>query len=121
MVTDVDHRYFKRVILPTASAFITGFADAGASSGQTTVRIEGSTTVSETNNDRTNDEEVASGVAEAGQALGGIINEIADNTKARLKVNSGTPLGILFISSVTTGDSDDDTSVVLDSNNDQEN
>ncbi len=113
LITDIDRRYFKRVILPTASAFITGFADAVASSGQTTIRVQGDTTITETDNERSDDEEVASGIAEAGQALGGIIDEIAENTKARLRVKSGTPLGILFIESVTTGDNEEDTSTIL--------
>lgn len=113
VITDINRRYLQRVILPTASAFITGFAEAVSQSGQTTIRIEGDTTITETDNERNEGEEVASGIAEAGQALGGLIDEVAGNTKARLRVKSGTPLGILFVEAVTTGDSEDEGSTVL--------
>ena len=43
--TDVNHRYFRRIVLPAASAFIEGFAEAISESGRTTVTVSGETVV----------------------------------------------------------------------------
>ena len=102
VVTDIDRRYFMRVILPAASEFITGFTEAVANSGTTTVTINNSdgTTTTQSTGDRDGEQEVASGIADAGEALAEILDEMADNTEPLLRVRAGTPLGILFITPV---------------------
>jgi hypothetical protein len=60
MATDVDHRYLQRVFLPAAAAFVSGLANAVAESGATTITIQGET-VTESEEDKSNDQEVASG------------------------------------------------------------
>lgn len=102
VVTDIDRRYLKRVILPMAAEFITGFTSAIADSGKTTIVVNGSdgsstTTTSGVNN---SSQEVASGVAEAGEALAEILDEVVGNTKPLLRVRAGTPIGVLFVSPV---------------------
>jgi intracellular multiplication protein IcmE len=102
VVTDIDRRYFKRVILPAASEFVTGFTEAIANSGTTTITINNAdgTTTTQSTADRDNEQEVASGVAEAGEAFADIIDEMADRTQPLLRVRAGTPIGVLFVEPV---------------------
>lgn len=102
VITDIDHRYLTRIVLPAASKFVTGLTSAIADSGKTTIVIKNSdgstsTTTSGTND---NDQEVASGIAEAGEALADILTETAGNTNPLLRVRAGTPIGVLFVTSV---------------------
>ncbi len=101
LATEIDRRYFKRVILPMASAFVEGLSSAIAESGQTTIVVSaaGSTTATE-NRDKDKDQEVASGIEEAGKKLSKILDEQAANTRPMIKVAAGTPIGILFIEPV---------------------
>lgn len=100
MATDVDHHYFERIILPAAAAFVEGTAEAVADSGLTTVTIQGET-VTESSSDASNDQEIASGIDEAGQELGDILDDMADDIEVTVRIESGTPLGILFLAPVT--------------------
>lgn len=102
VVTEIDRRYFTRVVLPTAAAFVTGLTSAIANSGTTTVTISGDS-VTETNStsNRDNDEEVALGLEEAGNEIEDILDEVVSQTQPMLRVAAGTPIGILFISPVT--------------------
>lgn len=101
LVTEIDRRYFTRIVLPIAGEFISGFADAISESGTTTITVSGDTTTQTTSNNRDNDQEVASGVATAGKELSSILQEIKDNNPPLLRVEAGTPMGILFVDSVT--------------------
>lgn len=100
MATDVDHRYFKRIILPAAAAFVEGAAEAIAESGLTTVTVEGDT-VSEETEETDTEQEIASGITEAGQELGQIIDQIASDTEVLVRIEAGTPIGVLFLEPVT--------------------
>lgn len=102
LATDVDHHYLKRIILPMASAFITGVASAIEESGRTTVTIAGQSgqTTTEQTGDSTDEQEVASGIDEAGQKLGEILDEMADETEVTVIVAAGTPMGLFFIEPV---------------------
>lgn len=100
MATDVDHHYLKRVILPMAAAFVEGAASAISESGRTTVSIQGET-VAESTEPADNKQEIASGIDEAGQKLGEIFDDMADETEVTVRIESGTPIGILFLEPVT--------------------
>ena len=101
VVTDIDRRYFKRIILPAAAEFVTGLTEAIANSGTTTVTVSGDTTTSTTSNDNTDsDQEVATGIAAAGEEIAEIMDEIADDVEPLLRVRAGTPIGVLFVSPV---------------------
>ncbi|HEU4839472.1 MAG TPA: type IV secretion protein DotG [Micavibrio sp.] len=100
IVTEIDRRYFKRIVLPMAAEFVSGLADAVSESGTTSIYIDGNTVAQSTAN-KSQREEVASGVSEAGEALSDILDEEADRTRPMLRVASGTPVGILFVSPVT--------------------
>ncbi|HPF78812.1 MAG TPA: TrbI/VirB10 family protein [Alphaproteobacteria bacterium] len=102
VVTEIDHRYFTKIVLPAAAAFVTGLTTAIADSGKTTIVIQNSDGSSSTTTSGTNDsdQEVASGIAEAGDVIADILNEKADNTQTLIRVAPGTPIGVLFISPV---------------------
>jgi intracellular multiplication protein IcmE len=102
VVTEIDRRYFKRIILPMAAEFVRGLSEAVSESGSTTITIDsGGTTTSQTNEDKDEEQEVASGIEAAGEKFGELIEEEAQNTKPMIRVAAGTPLGILFVEPVT--------------------
>ncbi|MGH1456384.1 MAG: DotG/IcmE/VirB10 family protein [Alphaproteobacteria bacterium] len=104
MSTDVDHRYLRRVVLPAAAAFVEGFASAIADSGNTTVTVSGETVVQE-DEEPSNDQEVATGVQEAGDKISEFLDDAGD-VPIRIIIGAGTPIGIFFTENVidTEGD-----------------
>lgn len=102
--TDVDHKYIRRIVLPAASAFIGGFAEAIADSGRTDVTVSGDTVVQE-ENEKSDDQEVATGVSEASEAITEIIDDIAD-VEVRVIIAAGTPIGIFFTDNVVEEEGD---------------
>ena len=101
MATDVDRRYFTRIVLPAAVAFIEGTAEAIARSDQTTITVTGTSTT--TTNDTTSLDtrnQVSSGVEEAAEQVGEILENQADNTQVLVKIRAGTPIGLLFLTPV---------------------
>lgn len=100
VITEIDRKYFKRVILPMAAEFITGLTDAISESGTTSVFISDSS-VTQSTADKDSQQEVSSGISEAGDKLSEILDEEADATEPMLRVAAGTPLGILFVAPVT--------------------
>ena len=100
MATEVDHRYFKRIILPAAAAFVEGLAGAIGETTTVTVVTDGGTVV-DAQEEPDSEQEVALGIEEAGQELGEILDEIADDTEVMIRIAAGTPIGILFLEPVT--------------------
>ncbi len=100
VITDIDNHYFKRIVLPMASEFISGLASAISESGTTSVFISDSS-VTQSTSDKSSDQEVATGVNAAGEKISEFIDEEADRTKPTLRVATGTPIGILFLRAVT--------------------
>ncbi len=99
VATDIDRRYFKRVVLPAAAAFIEGFGSAVAETGGTTVSVEGETVTTQTE-DLDTREELFKGVEEATKQIGEFMEEEAERTQVMIKVAAGTPVGILFVAPV---------------------
>jgi intracellular multiplication protein IcmE len=97
MVTEIDRRYFERVILPAAAAFIKGLGGAIAESGSTTVSAGAGTTTS-ASNDLDARQEFFKGVEEAADRVGQILEQ--DRVEPLLRVAAGTHIGILFLKSV---------------------
>ncbi len=102
--TDVNHRYFKRIVFPAAAAFIEGFAGAIAESGQTTVTINGETVAEETE-EADSDQEIALGVEEAAQEISEILDDMAD-VPVQIIIAAGTPIGIFFTENVVDDEGD---------------
>lgn len=100
MVTEIDRRYFSRIVLPVAASFITGLARAVGDSGTTQVLIGNDTTAVSTF-DRDTAQEIGAGIAEAGDVLGDLIDEEARRIRPMLRIAPGTPIGIFFINPVT--------------------
>ncbi len=99
MATDVDYHYIKRIVLPAAAAFVGGMASAIAESGRTDVTVTGETVSTETEAP-SEDEEVATGVQEAGDEIRDIIDEMNEDIEVTVRIEVGTRIGILFLEPV---------------------
>ena len=99
VATDIDRRYWRRVILPAAARFIEGMGNAIAQREQT-VTVNNGTTVSSQGDLKTN-QELAAGLASGTQELAEELDREADRTRVMIKVRAGTPIGILFLDPVT--------------------
>lgn len=104
MATDVDHRYFRRIFLPAAAAFISGFASAVAETGRTDVVVEGGTATTETE-EADDEQRVATGVEEAADEVREILDEMGD-VETLVIIKSGTPIGVLFTAPVFDEETD---------------
>ncbi|MCB9990136.1 MAG: type IV secretion protein DotG [Rhodospirillales bacterium] len=100
MVTDIDHRYMTRVIWPAAAAFVQGIGEAIGTTNSTTVTVDGGAAVSD-QQELDTQEELAKGVEAAAEKISEILDEQADNTEPLIRVEAGTPMGILFLEPVT--------------------
>ncbi len=101
MATDVDHRYFRRIIIPAAVKFIEGMGQAVAQNGSTTVSVDsGGGTVSQQNNDLDTKQEFSKAVEEAANKVGDVLDKDSD-VEILVRVKAGTPMGILFVQQVT--------------------
>ncbi len=98
--TDVNPRYFTRIVLPAAAAFIEGTAEAFSQDSQTTINIQDGSTTSQSDSDLDIEEEIASGVEEAAQRVGELLDEKANNTQVLVRIRAGTPIGLLFVEPV---------------------
>lgn len=98
MRTDVDHRYIRRIVLPAAAEFISGYASAIAESGRTSVSVSGQTVT--TSEEETDDkQEVATGVEEAAEEIADILDDLAE-VPVKIVIAAGTPIGIFFTENV---------------------
>ncbi len=104
MSTDVDHRYIRRIVLPAAAEFVEGFASAIADSGRTTVTVTGETVIEE-DEEATDDQEVATGVQEAGEKIAEFLDDAGD-VPIRIIIDAGTPIGIFFSENVVEEEGD---------------
>ncbi len=96
--TDVDHRYIRRIVLPAAAEFISGYASAIAESGRTSVSVSGETVT--TSEEETDDkQEVATGVEEAADEISEILDDLAE-VPIKIVIAAGTPIGIFFTENV---------------------
>lgn len=100
MVTDIDRRYFRRVILPAAAAFVEGMGEAIAETNQTTVVVDGGSAVSN-EEELDSREEFFKGFEKATEKVGEILDEDADEIEPLIRVEAGTPIGLLFVAPVT--------------------
>lgn len=99
VATEVDHRYWKRVFLPAAAKFIEGMGSAIASREQTTVSVNGSTVTSSKPKLNTR-QEIAAGFEEGTSKVSDELEDIGDATETLVRVEAGTPIGILFLEPV---------------------
>lgn len=103
MATDVDHRYWSRVILPAAAEFVQGMGEAYADREGDTTIVTGDVVVQDRPPLNTR-EQVAAGVSEAADRVSDILDEEADDVEPLVRVRAGTPMGILFMAPITDQD-----------------
>lgn len=98
MATETDQRYFSRIILPAAAQFVSGFAQAFSEADQN-VYIQDGVVVSQRTGASLR-RGLGQGFQGAGSEFSSIINEEANKIKPLVRVASGTPIGVFFVSSV---------------------
>ncbi len=103
MRTDINHRYFKRIIFPAAAAFVEGFASAVAET-DTTVVVAGDNIV-EDEEEKDDEEAIASGIEEAAGEISEILEDIGD-VPIQVVIAAGTPIGIFFVENVVEEEGD---------------
>ena len=103
MATDVDHRYWTRIILPAAAKFVEGVGSAIAEKGTTTVTVSsgGNSTSTQDSSNIDVEQELYKGVEEASKTVGEILNEDGKDVEPLVRVKAGTPIGLLFTVPVT--------------------
>lgn len=96
MATDVDNHYFLRYGLGLAAAFVEGYGDAVQNAGSTTTTnaFGGTTTIM---GDMTHKQIAESAMGKVGSKLGKELDK-ETNRAPTVTVDSGTPLGLLFMS-----------------------
>lgn len=95
LATDVDNHYFERIILPGAARFLEGLGSA-YSQQETQVFTSGDVIVTNQNKLNTK-QELARGVEEAAREAGDTLKDEADDLKPRIRVEAGTPIGIVLV------------------------
>ncbi len=101
MATEVDERYFSRVLLPAAAGFMQGFGQA-LGTGNSSLVTNGTTTIVQQSSHGIT-QGAFQGVAQAGQTLSQFLQNQANNTKPLVRVAAGTPMGLFFLVSVRDG------------------
>lgn len=98
MATEVDQRYFSRLILPAAAAFMSELGSTLGDTDSTTTVSDGVVVVDQTK--RGLEDGMYAGLGKAGETVGEFFQEKANQTKPLVRVASGTPLGIFFLTTV---------------------
>lgn len=94
MASEVDHRYFSRVLLPAAGAFVQAFGQALSETDTTTTVTDGS--VLQDKAKKGSKEALYSGLGQAGQTMSQFFQNEANNIKTLVRVAVGTPMGLFF-------------------------
>jgi hypothetical protein len=97
MATETDGRYFSRVVVPAAAAFVGSFGNAVAQSG-TVVSTDG-TTLTQTNNLNTR-QQLLAGLGGAGTYVQQVMTQDAATIKPLVRIAAGTPMGLMFVTSM---------------------
>jgi intracellular multiplication protein IcmE len=103
VVTDVDRKYFQRIILPAAAAFVEGMGKAIADSGTTTVTVDGGAAVSDSKELDT-EQQLFKGLEEASSKAGKVLDAEGNKAQVMVKVAAGTHIGVFFTKPVEQKD-----------------
>ncbi|MGB9153237.1 MAG: TrbI/VirB10 family protein [Alphaproteobacteria bacterium] len=98
MATEVDERYFARVVLPAAAGFLQGMGQA-LGQGNTTMTTNGTLTLTTTTQNGFR-QGVYNGLGQGAQTAGQFFQNQANLTKPLVRVAAGTPMGLFFVSPV---------------------
>ncbi len=99
MATEVDHRYFIRILLPAAGSFMAAFGDALSDTDVTTTVSDG--TVLQDQAKKGYKEAIYAGLGSVGETVSEFFKAEANRTKTLVRVAVGTPMGIFFLKDVT--------------------
>ena len=94
VATEVDNRYWSRVLLPAAGRFIEGLGRGFAQDSETTI-VTGDV-VTTTRNNLDFEQELGQGVEEAAEQIADFMDDEADDIEPLVRVARGTPVGIFF-------------------------
>ena len=95
VATDVNNRYWQRIVLPAAARFLEGVGAAIAQDTETTVTVSGDTVVEETSS-LDLEQELGRGAEEGFQEIAEFMDEQSDGIQPLIRVRRGTPVGIFF-------------------------
>lgn len=98
MATEVDERYFTRVVLPAAASFMEGLGQA-LGQGNSSVTTSGTTTIA-TQSSAGFKQGAYQGLSQAATTAGQFFQSQANTTKVLVRVAAGTPIGLFFTQSV---------------------
>ncbi|MGE4350936.1 MAG: TrbI/VirB10 family protein [Bdellovibrionales bacterium] len=98
MATEVDHRYFSRVVLPAAASFLSAFGDALSETDTTTTVADGA--VLQDTASKGAEEALYDGLGEVGNTLSDFFRDEANKIQPLVRVAVGTPMGLFFLSPV---------------------
>ena len=99
MATEVNQRYFTRVILPAAAGFLQGFGSA-LGQGNSSVETNGTTTIVQQSGHGVT-QGAFQGLGQASQTASQFFQNQANVTRPLVRVAAGTPIGLFFTSTVT--------------------
>ncbi|MBU6475822.1 MAG: DotG/IcmE/VirB10 family protein [Alphaproteobacteria bacterium] len=102
--TNVNHHYIAKVVLPAASAFLTGYASAESQPSQQQTATSGVGTQTTTSQSTTR-QSIFKGFESASQSVGNVLNQVA-NEPTTVIIAKGTTMGIFFTQTVTTKDAE---------------
>ena len=98
MATDVDQRYFTRVVLPAAAGFLQGFGSA-LGSGSSNITTNGTTTVV-SQSGRGIDQGMFQGLGQGASTVSQFFQQQANTIKPLVRVQANTPIGFFFVTTV---------------------
>lgn len=98
VASEVNNRYFKRVLLPAAAKFLAGVGSAIAQDSEQTIIV--GDTVIQSQNDLSLEEELGQGVEVAFDDIADFLEEEGDDTEALVRLARGTPIGVFFLEPV---------------------
>lgn len=98
MATEVDQRYFTRVVLPAAAGFLQGFGQALGTGNSSTVTNGTSTIVQQSQEGYR--QGLFQGLGQGAQTMSQFFQNQANLIKPLVRVAAGTPMGIFFVTSV---------------------
>lgn len=103
VASEVDRRYWSRVLLPAGARFLEGIGSAIAQDAETTVTVSGDTVIQETQA-LDFEQELGRGVEEGFREIADFMNDEADDVEMLVRVARGTPIGVFFTEPVLEGE-----------------
>ncbi len=98
LATEVDHRYFSRVLLPAAASFMSAFGSA-LGSGSSEAVVSGDSVIV-TQAEKGYKDATYAGLGQVGETLSEFFENEANQIKPLVRVAVGTPMGLFFLQSV---------------------